>query len=128
MKFFIYLLYRYYSTGGKWTEIAYQKAVSNLLLIFVINILTLLRLFDLNLILHWILLPFLNDPLLKFTGGLVELLPFYLILILFFKKRNIASLKYEEEKIKKGNRFLLLYIVGSLIFFFIVISVKSKLT
>lgn len=112
IEFIIFLFYRYYDEGST-KNIAYPKSITSIMLLLFLNIYTILIIFKLDDI-----MPYnVSDPRwLKFLIIIVVyILPQYLIISSIFKKKDIINLKYDEDKIDKGNAILITYIIFSFI-------------
>jgi hypothetical protein len=112
VKFVAYLFYRYYSTGAT-KDIPYASALCALVLLFYIHLVQLL------LVLNLINLIPINDSdtrIEKFFKIAFFLLPLFLFFIIAIRKKELESLQYDEQKIKTGYVYLIIYIILSFSF------------
>ena len=106
MEIFIYIMYKYYESGGRRQRIAYESAILNLVGILIVNIVTILGI-------SGQLDTFANSvsvyPL--WLCGLVSVTLLYFILLKVFKKDYITSLVFTEVELRAGRRKLISYTV-----------------
>ena len=111
------MLYNYYRKNRN-TRIPYFSAIASLFVCVFFNFLTILLFtnIDINKILPWST----NEPYgVQFIKASAFVLPFILFLTIYFRKEKVINLNLEERVIKRGNKILLVYIIGSYILFFI---------
>lgn len=113
LRFITYLLYKYYSTGPT-KDVAHIKAICALLVLGYMNIVTILILLG-----QTSLLTFQSEhrwqqyaKIALFTS------PFLFFLSRVVSKKKILSIQYSESQIKRGNTFLITYIILSCVFLF----------
>jgi hypothetical protein len=125
IQFVFYLLYRYYSTAGKKKEVAYLATVGVFLLVIFSNVLTLLRLFNLNGLIFYLV----HGP--RWLGILKAIsfifIPGYILLSQIFREKDLRNLHYEEAAIRKGNIILFFYILFSFLSVIIVGVIKGPI-
>ncbi|MDO6430217.1 hypothetical protein Q4E93_06460 [Flavitalea sp. BT771] len=120
IRFIAYLFYRYYSSGAT-KDIPYFSTLCALVMLIGLHIFQILVLFD-----KASLLPTSNENTraVNFLIIALCLLPIFFLASRLIKKSDLHEMHYEESRIKKGNRLLILYIVASivLLLFFILLS------
>ena len=112
IKFYGYLLYRYYSTGQT-KDVAYIKTITTIVFLLVMNIVSLLILIN-----QTAMLSIINSDkkwIQYLKIGIVGL-PLFFSFLLKEKELKVAS--YSVTEIRKGNKFLLLYIIGTFVLLF----------
>ena len=115
LRFIMFLFYRYYSKGGT-RDIPYASAL------FAVGFLVFLHIFQIVIILDKVsLLSFFEaknrfDRYIKIA---LFMLPIFFIINLLVKERDIKNLTYTKEKIKRGNIYLIIYIVLSFALIFV---------
>lgn len=111
----IYILYRYYDQGGT-KSVAYYCAISGLLIVFYLNLMTLFSLFNIDLSLY-----------LDYSKPIKYLIFFFLFLLFFLLLKAI----YKEDEIKQYEpnfnyktsiTLFFIYLIASFIMFIIVIK------
>ncbi|HEX4876724.1 MAG TPA: hypothetical protein VFV31_08640 [Chitinophagaceae bacterium] len=123
LRFIAYLFYNYYSTGSR-KEIAYLSSLLAMCLLFYIHLFQGLILFG-----GTSIMP---------TGSKSEIstwikmglfmLPIYFLFRWIIKESDLKTLKYEQGKIKKGNTWLVIYIVVSVaLLVLLILDKKGKL-
>ncbi|WP_460765988.1 hypothetical protein [Niabella terrae] len=121
LKFYGYLLYRYYSTGQT-KGVAYIKTITTIVFLFVMNFISVLILTNqtdrLSLIRS-------DEKWMQYVKIGVAILPLYLLLFILLKSSELKTLSYEEKQVKRGNQFLILYIVASFLLLFGVLIYRS---
>ncbi len=121
LKFYGYLLYRYYSTGQT-KDVAYIKTITTIVFLLVMNFISILIITNQTSILSQIRS---DRKWLQYVKIATVLLPLFLLLLILLKNRDLKSLDYRAEKVKRGNIFLVIYIVGSFILLFGLLIYKS---
>lgn len=114
IRFVLFLFYKYYSVGPK-AEIAFFSAVTSFLCILFLNVTTILGLLGVGL--HQIM-PFkLTDATWKryLNIAIFISIPSYLIMYMFFKKKEIVNLKFDHAVIDLGNILLVVYVIASIV-------------
>lgn len=112
IKFILFLFYRYYDQGST-KEIAYEKSIFSMMLLLFINIFTLLIILN-----KTDIMPYnASDPRwLQYLKTIsIFVLPGFILISIIFRKKEIINLKYDEDKIDKGNTILIMYIALSFI-------------
>jgi len=112
----MYLFFRYYSTGGT-KHIPYFSALSAVVFsiyIHVFQILTIIKKVD-------VLLPFKRDDSrgMLYWKAILLFVPIYLIVGYLVKPKDLKNLVYDEEKIKHGGIFLVIYCIMNVILLFV---------
>lgn len=111
IKFIGYLFYRYYSTGAT-KDIPYFSTLCALVMLVGLHVFQLLLIFSKF---HW--LDFINSNesrAKKFLLIGMCLIPLFVIASVLFKKSDVKELNYDENKIKQGYTFLIIYIIMSM--------------
>jgi hypothetical protein len=124
IKFVAYLFYRYYSTGAT-KDIPYISTLCALVMLLGLHLFQLLVLFD-----KVDLLPTSgkNTRAENFLIIFLCLIPIFLLMAFLVKKSELQQMNYEESRIKKGNLFLIIYIIASIAtLLLLVIAKKGKL-
>lgn len=124
IKFVAYLFYRYYSSSGPRKDIPYFSTLGALALLFYIHVVQLLILLNMMNI-----IPVQNDDtrVAKFFKIALFLLPIFLLFLAFIRKSELQSLQYDEQKVKRGYIYLVIYIVFSFSFMiFLAVLKKGK--
>ena len=107
LKFVMFLFYRYYSKGGT-AGIPYFSALCAVVFLIYLHIFQLLIIFNgVN------LLPMNSSDnkgikYLKLAGFL---LPFFLLIALLIKEKDLRNVVYDEDKIKRAGVYLVIYII-----------------
>lgn len=119
LKVVMYLFYRYYSTGGS-RRIPYFSAlcaIAALIYIHIFQILIILNKVD--------ILPMRKDDLRieKYGKVLLVFLPIFLVIALLIKPKDLKQATYDEGKIKKGQVYLVAYIILSFILLFVLMFI-----
>ena len=122
LRFIMYLFYRYYSTGGT-RNIPYFSALCAVVFLIYIHIFQALVVFNKVYILT---LDQGDVRLVKYGKLAFFLLPIFLIVYYLAKPIDIKQLHYSEKKIKKGNLYLVIYIITSFILLFVLIFTIPK--
>ena len=127
IKFTAYLFYKYYSTGGT-KSIPYFSTLCALAMIVILHVFQILVIFN-----GMDLLPATSakpgtERLIKYFETAIFLSPLFLFLSLIIKKKELQSMHYEEKKLKKGNLFLIIYIILSMaLLIFLILLKKNKI-
>lgn len=119
MKFIAFLFYRYYSTGAT-KDIPYFSTLCALVMLLGLHI------FQIILIVSGV------DFFKENNGTRVEnfilialcLVPLFLIMSVLIKESQLKKLKYDKLKIKRGNLFLIVYIISSIAFLLFLILLR----
>lgn len=122
LKFTMYLFYRYYAKGAR-QSIPYFSALCAVVLLIYIHIFQLLIIFDsVN------LLPMRKDDLriVKYGKVALFLLPIFFLVAYLIKPRDLRKAVYDEEKVRKGGIYLVVYIIFSILLLFVLMFVFSK--
>lgn len=119
----LFLLYKYYYGSKNTRDIAYFNSILTLSICLTFNIICVFTLFGINL---FDIIPSevdYNFFIKKFGPGFLGV-PALLVLFFFFREKEIKALIFTNEKMKKGNFYLVLYLI--LTFLFFVISVFAR--
>ena len=122
LKFVMYLFYRYYSTGGT-RRIPYFSSLCAVVFLIYIHI------FQILIILNRVdLLPMGKDDarIEKYGKAAIFLLPIFLIISFLVKPQDLKNISYDEAQIKKGNIYLIIYVVASVILLFVLMFAFPK--
>ena len=109
IKFTAFLFYHYYSTGAT-KDIPYVSTLCAMAMIIFIHLMQLL------ILLHKVDIISIKLTDSKTNGFIITalvFLPIFLLLSLIIKKEKIKSLSYSMQKIKRGNAYLIIYIILS---------------
>lgn len=113
----LHLLYLYNLKRDK--DLAYQRSILYLIFILFLNLLTLSMILNIN-------LPQLPDTKWKkylIIGGCF-IIPTLLLIRLVLKKQDVVNIKMTDNEIKKGNKYLLFYVIATFILITIVVFSK----
>lgn len=123
LKFVMYLFYRYYSTGGT-RRIPYFSALCAVVFLIYIHIFQILIVFNK---VHAII-PLRTDDARgdKYWKMALFLLPIFLLVAILVKPKDLRSASYDTDKIKKGNVYLIIYIIISVILLFTLMALSAK--
>lgn len=122
VKFVAYLFYRYYSSSGPRKGIPYFSTLCALVLLFYIHLIQLLILLN---IVNIIPIQDGNTNVGKFFKMALFLSPIFFLFVTLIKKSELQSMQYEEQKVKKGNIYLIVYIVLSFSFMIFLALVRK---
>jgi di/tricarboxylate transporter len=121
IEFILYLLYNYYNDDN-WGDVAYQVSIIAFLGLLLLNIFSVLVLFDL---MQYFPISPTEPKLIQYIKmSVIILLPGYILLSKIFKKNRIRKLTYSETKIHYGNIFLIIYFLCSVVTLIVVINTK----
>lgn len=122
LKFVMYLFYRYYSTGGT-SRIPYFSALCAMVMIIYIHIFQLLIIFDkVNLL----SIVDSDTRIEKYGKIALFLLPIFFVVAFLVQPKSIKKLNYDEGKIRKGNLYLIVYIVFNFLLLVGLMAIFSK--
>lgn len=116
LKFIMYLFYRYYLTGPT-RNIPYFKALGAVVFLIYLHIFQILIVF--NLVETAIAINKNDLQITKYWKIAIFLLPIFLIVYSLIKPKDLRNLKYEDNKIRRGNIYLIIYSISSFILLFI---------
>lgn len=123
LKFVMYLFYRYYSTGGT-KSIPYFSALCAVVFLIYIHI------FQLFIIINKVEVFGMgedNSRIENYGRLVLFLLPIFLIIGYLIKPNDLKSLKYKEDKIKKGNIYLIAYCaLNCVVLFLLILFIPKK--
>jgi|GEM_PF-1395276 len=116
--FIIFILTKYYESSENTASIAYESALFSFIITIYMN--------------YLLVNDFINSVEVKsktpyeitWLNSAIWICIVYILARIIFKKKNILSLHYDENKLKVGKIFLLFYIIIS--FFSLVIRSISK--
>ena len=123
IKFTAFLFYRYYSTGAT-KDIPYFSTLCAMAMIAFMHLMQLLILT--HQVDRFIPIKSTDTKTTKYLIMALVLLPIFLLLSLILKKEELKSLSYPADKIRKGNIFLVAYIVLTMALLIILIFVTRK--
>lgn len=119
----MYLFNRYYSKGGT-KNIPYFSALCAVVFLIYVHI------FQILILLNKVNVLELNkegDIRIEKYGRLaLFLLPIFLIVAFLIKPSDLKKLSYEEDKIRKGNTYLIAYVIGNFILLFLLMFAIPK--
>ncbi len=122
LKFVMFLFYRYYSKGGTFRIPYFSALCATVFLIYIhiFQVLIILRKVD------W--LPMIKGDLRIINYGKLALflLPVFLIVGLMVKERDLKNVRYDEQRIKKGGIFLIIYIIITILLLFTLMFLFKK--
>lgn len=121
MKFIAYLFYKYYSTGAT-KDIAYFSTLCALVMLIGLHIFQILLLLN-----RENLLPSYSKHtrVENFLIIAVWLTPVFLLTAFFIRKSELLTVSYSENRVKKGNVWLVIYIVASIAFLILLLLLKK---
>lgn len=122
VKFVMFLFYKYYSKGGT-HRIPYFSALCATVFLIYIHVFQLLIILD-----KVDLLPMQAEDvkIVKYFKLAAFLLPIFLIIGYMVRESDLKTTVYDEEKIRKGGVYLILYIVFSVILLFVLMFALGK--
>lgn len=110
MKFIAYLFYRYYATGPT-KDIPYLSTLGAVFIMIFLHVMQLVvllyLLFDIDVLGH----SGETNRLKKFLLGALFVIPCLFLLRIYIREKDLKKMKYDKDKIKRGNRFLIIYII-----------------
>jgi len=109
IKFIAYLFYRYYSTGPL-SDIPYFSTLCALAMLFVLHLFQVLIVFD---AMNFIPTDGSQAKVGNFLKMALFLAPIFLFLVFIVKKSELQKMHYDDSQIKRGNIYLIIYIVLS---------------
>ena len=120
LKFVAFLFYRYYSSGVT-RNIAYISTICAMVMLFGLHLFQILLLFD-----AMIILPTSsgNSRWVNFLLTAVYLLPAFIITVILIRPAELRSIVANKEKIRKGNIYLIGYIILSIMLLVFIAEVK----
>ena len=119
MRFIAYLFYRYYSTGAT-KDISYFSTLCALVMLLGLHFFQILILLNgINFIQN------ANSRTENYFIIALGLIPVFLLLSFLIKESQLKKMKYDRLKIKKGNIFLILYIIASVALLIVLILAKK---
>ena len=121
LRFISYLFYRYYSTGST-KNIAYTKTMCAVCMLFCMHIIEFLLLIDKTALITHFDQSHRIEIYLKFF---LLISPLLLIFNFLIKEIQLQTMYYDENKIKKGNKYLIAYVSIDIIFLFTLIWIKK---
>jgi len=110
-RFVFFLFYRYYSNGGT-KAIPYFSTLCAISLLFFIHVMKLLIIFD---VMDYFPINGNESRILRYGKIAVLSIPVFLIISFLVRPKEVRNMSYDEAKIKKGNIFLLLYALATVL-------------
>lgn len=110
-RFVFFLCYRYYSKGGTKT-IPYFSTLCAISLLFFIHVMQLLLIFD---AMHYFPISGNESRILRYGKIAVLSIPVFVTISFLVKPKEVRNMSYEDAKIKKGNTYLLLYVLATVV-------------
>lgn len=124
IKFVAYLFYRYYSTGPL-SDIPYFSTLCALVMLFGLHLFQVLVFFD---GMSFIPTDGRQTKITNFLQMALFLVPIFLLFAILIKKSELQEMHYDAMKVRKGNIFLVVYIILSFAFLiFLILLKKGKL-
>ena len=117
LRFVMFLFYRYYSTGGTY-RIPYFSALS------ATGFLIFLHIFEILIIINkvnWLPMKETDNKVVEYGKVALCLLPIFILIAFLVKEKNLKQLEYDEDKIKRGGRNLIVYVILSILLFIVVL-------
>lgn len=121
VKFIAYLFYRYYSTGPT-KDIPYFSTLCALVMLAGLHIFQIIVLFGYQ---NSIPTNVNNTRVENFIIVAVCLIPIFILMAFLIRKSDLQAMSYDENKIKKGNILLILYIVSSVALLLLLVLIKK---
>ena len=120
----MYILYRYYSRGGK-EQTPYFSVLCAVVFLIYIHLFQLLIVFD---IMDW--LPFAKTDTKdeKFLKMALVMLPIFLMVFLLVRPSELRALRYDPETTRKGGVRLVIYGILNIILLFVLMIAFSKIS
>ena len=121
-QFVMYLFYKYYSKGGT-KQIPYFSALCAVVMLIYIHIFQVLIVLD-----KVDLLPMKKGDtrIDKYWKLALFLLPIFFIISFLVKPSDLKNLTYNEEKVKRGGVYLVMYIIFNTVLLFALMFAFSK--
>ncbi len=120
LNFVAYLFYRYYSKG-KTYGMEYINTIAALVMLSFLNVFAVLIIFN-----GTAVIPLDKEhrgaTLLK---GMIFICPWFLLFVALIRKKTLEALTYSPKVIKRGNFFLISYIVASIALIVLLIYLKK---
>ncbi len=124
IKFVAYLFYRYYSTGPR-KDIRYFSTIGAMVMLFYFHLVQLLIIFN---AINLIPVKDSDTRVTEYFKIALFMTPLFFIIMLFIKKSELDTMQYDEQKIKRGYIYLVIYIILSFSFMiFLALLKKGKL-
>jgi hypothetical protein len=113
IEFVVYIFYRYYDKGST-QSIAYPSALMSTSLLIYINLSTLLIALGVD---YNRISPVIESygRGIRFLSAFLLWLPFFFLLKMFLRKKDIVKKSYTNQVVRIGNISLLLYIIFSML-------------
>ena len=115
IKFAAFLFYRYYSKGPTYRIPYFSTIVAMTALLY-------MHLFQILIITKQVETFFpiksTDDKPTKYLIMFFVMAPFYILLTLLIKRKDLQSLHYSDQKLRKGNILLIVYIVLTMVLLF----------
>jgi amino acid permease len=109
-RFISYLFFRYYSKGAR-ADIPYCSTIGALAMLFYLH---LVQLFVILGTMNLIPGDSTDTRLIKYFKIALFFLPIFILFSLLIKKRELQEMHYDDNKIKRGNFFLVGYSILSI--------------
>jgi hypothetical protein len=122
LKFVMFIFYRYYSKGGT-KQIPYFSALCATVFLIYLHIFQLLIIFD-----SVDLLPMKkdNDRMTNYLKFALFSAPIFLIIAFLIKERDLKLLEYDNQKIRRGGVYLVIYLITSFLLLFVLAFMFTK--
>jgi len=120
-RFIAFLFYRYYSTGPT-KDIPYASTLCALVMLIGLHI------FQLLVLLNKVDLLPIRESNTRVENFLVMALcvaPLFLLVTFLIRKSDLKEMNHDEGKIRTGNKFLILYIIASIMLLLILILLRK---
>ena len=114
MKFYLYLVFKWYDAEDGSKKFSYERALMAMSCLIYVHIYTVLAICHLT----WLILIPVHDSMAARFIALLYMLPIYLILAAFYRKKSLQSLKYDARKIMAGRIYLITDVVMVVLIFF----------
>lgn len=118
----MFLFYRYYSTGGTY-RIPYFSALSATVFLIYLHIFQVLIILDR---VNWLPMYPNDTKIVKYGKLALFLLPIFLIIAFLVKENDLRKADYDESKIRRGGRYLITYVILSVIILFVLMFAFAK--
>jgi hypothetical protein len=122
IEFIFFLYYKYYSTGPT-SSVAYIKTVCVMVTVTFIIIYNIFIWTDFQSNLQYFNS---NSEGMKFLEFVINTLPLFLFYLILFPEKKVKQMKYPESKIKKGNIYLLIGSILSILSIPITLIIKYR--
>ncbi len=121
IKFTAYLFYRYYSTGAT-KDIPYVSILCAMVMLLGLHVFQIVVLFDLTSLLPTKITSTRGQSFLLIA---LLLMPVFFVMSALIKKSDLQKMHYERQEIKRGNLYLIIYVIASILAIPAIVFIKK---